>query len=326
MNAADALLEVEDLVVEFVTDAGVVRAVNGVSFTINRGETTGLVGESGCGKTVTGLSLLGLVPSPPGRVVRGSIRLNGQELLGLDDSEWRGIRGARIAMIFQEPMTALNPVFRIGSQMTEILRLHQQLTRRQARAAAIEMLAKVGMPAPEKRIDEYPHQLSGGMRQRVMIAMALSCGPDLLVADEPTTALDVTTQAQVLEQMAQLQQDFGMAMLLITHDLGVVAETCEQAIVMYSGSIVEQARVEELFARPRHPYTSGLLASIPRIREEKLATLPVIEGMVPDLLHPPEGCRFAERCAKARDFCRLAPPELKPIGKKSTRVACYVPN
>jgi len=320
------LLEVENLIVEFATDAGVVRAVDDVSFSVDAGETVGLVGESGCGKTVTGLALLGLVPSPPGRVVSGSIRLDGQELVGLDDSVMRSIRGSRVSMIFQEPMTALNPVFRIGSQMSDVLRQHQGLTRRQARAAAIEMLVKVGIPAPDKRIDEYPHQLSGGMRQRVMIAMALSCEPRLLVADEPTTALDVTTQAQVLEQMLRLQQEFGMAMILITHDMGVVAQSCKQAVVMYSGRVVERAPVKELFERPRHPYTSGLLASIPRVRDERLAELPVIEGMVPDPLNLPEGCRFAERCPKAKDFCRLAQPQLKAIGRADSHVACYVPN
>jgi oligopeptide/dipeptide ABC transporter ATP-binding protein len=320
------LLEVENLVVEFVTDAGLVRAVDGVSFSINAGETVGLVGESGCGKTVTGLSLLGLVPSPPGRVVSGHIRLQGQELLELDDRAMRRIRGSRISMIFQEPMTALNPVFRVGNQMTDVLRRHQNLTRRQARAAAIEMLAKVGIPAPARRINDYPHQLSGGMRQRVMIAMALSCSPQLLVADEPTTALDVTTQAQVLELMNGLQQEFGMAMILITHDLGVVAKSCSEAVVMYSGKVVEQAPVMELFDRPRHPYTSGLLASIPRIRDEKLKQLPVIEGMVPDPLHLPEGCRFAERCDKANQKCRRSQPQLQAIGHEHSKVACYVPN
>jgi len=320
------LLEVENLVVEFVTDAGLVRAVDGVSFSINAGETVGLVGESGCGKTVTGLSLLGLVPSPPGRVVSGHIRLQGQELLELDDRAMRRIRGSRISMIFQEPMTALNPVFRVGHQMIDVLRRHQNLTRRQARAAAIEMLAKVGIPAPARRINDYPHQLSGGMRQRVMIAMALSCSPQLLVADEPTTALDVTTQAQVLELMNGLQQEFGMAMILITHDLGVVAKSCSEAVVMYSGKVVEQAPVMELFDRPRHPYTSGLLASIPRIRDEKLKQLPVIEGMVPDPLHLPEGCRFAERCDKANQKCRRSQPQLQAIGHEHSKVACYVPN
>jgi len=320
------LLEVENLIVESVTDDGVVRAVDGVSFCIDAGETLGLVGESGCGKTVTGLALLGLVPSPPGRVVSGSIRLDGRELLGLDDKAMRSVRGSLISMIFQEPMTALNPVFRIGNQMTDVLQRHQKLTRRQARTTAIEMLAKVGIPAPERRIDDYPHQLSGGMRQRVMIAMALSCGPRLLVADEPTTALDVTTQAQVLEQMASLQQELGMAMILITHDLGVVAESCRDAVVMYSGKVVEQAPVSELFDCPRHPYTFGLLASIPRVRDEQLKQLPVIDGMVPDPLCLPDGCRFAERCDKARDFCQLAQPELKAIGHTHSKVACYVPN
>jgi len=320
------LLEVNNLVVEFATDAGVVRAVDDISFSVAAGETVGLVGESGCGKTVTGLALLGLVPTPPGRVASGSIRLDGQELVGLDDSVMRSVRGSQVAMIFQEPMTALNPVFRIGNQMIDVLRQHQRITRRQARAAAIEMLAKVGIPAPQKRIEEYPYQLSGGMRQRVMIAMALSCSPRLLVADEPTTALDVTTQAQVLEQMVSLQQEFGMAMILITHDMGVVAQSCRNAVVMYSGRVVEQAPVTELFERPRHPYTHGLLASIPRIREERIAELPVIEGTVPDPLYLPEGCRFADRCDKVKDYCRLAQPELKPIGRADSKVACYVPN
>ena len=320
------LLEVRNLIVEFATDEGVVRAVDDVSFSVAAGETVGLVGESGCGKTVTGLALLGLVPAPPGRVAGGSIRLDGQELVGLDDSIMRSVRGSQVAMIFQEPMTALNPVFRIGNQMIDVLRQHQRITRRQAHAAAIEMLAKVGIPAPEKRISEYPHQLSGGMRQRVMIAMALSCSPRLLVADEPTTALDVTTQAQVLEQMVSLQQEFGMAMILITHDMGVVAQSCKNAMVMYSGRVVEQAPVTELFERPRHPYTCGLLAAIPRLRDERIAELPVIEGTVPDPLNLPEGCRFADRCDKVKDYCRLAQPELKSIGRADSKVACYVPN
>ena len=326
MATQTPLLEVRELVVEFATERGIARAINSVSFTVNSGETVGLVGESGCGKTVTGLALLGLIPTPPGRIVSGSIRFQGRELVHLAEDEFRRIRGSQISMIFQEPMTALNPVFRIGSQMTDVLRRHQGLTRRQAGAAAVEMLAKVGMSAPEQRIGEYPHQLSGGMRQRVMIAMALSCGPQLLIADEPTTALDVTTQAQVIEQIMKLQQELGMAMILVTHDLGVVAETCRRAMVMYCGNIVEQASVTELFARPRHPYTTGLLASIPRIRDEQLQELPVIQGMVPDLLDLPDGCRFQERCPKVKDFCRLAEPELKAIGKAETTVACYVPN
>jgi peptide/nickel transport system ATP-binding protein len=319
------LLEVTDLAIEFSTDAGKVRAVDGVSFSVAPGETIGLVGESGCGKTVTGLSLLGLIPSPPGRVVAGSIRLQGRELTHLSEHEFRQVRGHEVSMIFQEPMTALNPVFRISSQMTDVLRRHQGLTRRQARAAAIEMLAKVGIPEPAARIDDYPHQLSGGMRQRVMIAMALSCGPKLLVADEPTTALDVTTQAQVLEQITRLQAEFGMAMILITHDLGVVAETCSKAIVMYCGSIVENSPVEELFAKPHHPYTAGLLNSIPRIRSQRLETLPVIAGMVPDLRDLPVGCRFADRCTKVQERCRVERPPLRSLST-GVEVACHDPD
>jgi peptide/nickel transport system ATP-binding protein len=320
------LLRVRDLVVDFNTDQGVIRAVDGVSFDLQPGETMGLVGESGCGKTVTGLALLGLVPSPPGRIVSGSIEFLGQDLTDLAEDELRKIRGSEISMIFQEPMTALNPVFRIGNQMMDVLRLHQGLTRRQARSAAIEMLAKVGIPDPDQRVDDYPHQLSGGMRQRVMIAMALSCGPKLLVADEPTTALDVTTQAQVLEQIIKLQQEFGMAMILVTHDLGVVAETCQKAIVMYCGSIVENSPIEPLFHSPRHPYTAGLLASIPRVRDERVAELPVIPGMVPDLLHLPAGCRFADRCTKVTDQCRQNRPGLQQLAETQTLVACYEPN
>ncbi len=327
-QAADGapLLRVRNLVVEFDTDQGVIRAVDGVSFDLQAGETMGLVGESGCGKTVTGLALLGLVPAPPGRIVSGSIEFLGRDLTNLAEGELRRIRGSEISMIFQEPMTALNPVFRIGNQMMDVLRLHQGLTRRQARSAAIEMLAKVGIPDPDQRVDDYPHQLSGGMRQRVMIAMALSCGPKLLVADEPTTALDVTTQAQVLEQITKLQQEFGMAMILVTHDLGVVAETCQKAIVMYCGSIVENSPIEALFHTPRHPYTAGLLASIPRVRDERVTELPVIPGMVPDLLHLPSGCRFADRCAKVTDQCRQKMPELQQLAETQTLVACYEPN
>jgi oligopeptide/dipeptide ABC transporter ATP-binding protein len=322
----EPLLRVRDLVVEFKTDQGVLRAVDGISFDLHAGETLGLVGESGCGKTVTGLALLGLVPSPPGHIAAGSIEFAGQDLVQLDESELRSIRGSEISMIFQEPMTALNPVFRIGNQMIDVLRLHQGLSRLQARAAAIEMLAKVGIPEPARRMDDYPHQLSGGMRQRVMIAMALSCGPKILVADEPTTALDVTTQAQVIEQISDLQREFGMAMILVTHDLGVVAETCQQALVMYCGRIVENSPIEALFATPRHPYTSGLLASIPRLRDKRVANLPVIPGMVPDLLHLPAGCRFAERCSKVQERCRREIPELAELAGTKTQVACYEPN
>ncbi len=320
------LLSVRDLVIEFTTENGVVRAADGISFDVHENETLGIVGESGCGKTVTGLSILGLIPSPPGRVAGGSIRFMGRELVGLPDSEMRNIRGRDISMIFQEPMTALNPVFTVGNQMTDVLRRHRGLTRRQARDAAIEMLAKVGIPVPAKRIDEYPHQLSGGMRQRVMIAMALSCDPKLLIADEPTTALDVTTQAQVLEQIAGLQSEFKMAVVLITHDLGIVAETCRRAIVMYCGRIVENAAIERLFEAPRHPYAKGLLESIPRLRRERLDELPIIPGRVPNLLHLPPGCRFAARCPRADALCREQSPALVPAGPHGDFIACHHPH
>ena len=326
MSTANPILKVSNLAVEFATEQGVIRAVDGVSFNIQSGETVGLVGESGCGKTVTGLSLLGLIPSPPGHIVDGSIEFAGHDLTQIEEAQFRDLRGRDIAMIFQEPMTALNPVFRIGSQMRDVLQRHQGLTRKQAHNAAIEMLAKVGIPAPAERIMDYPHQLSGGMRQRVMIAMALSCSPKLLVADEPTTALDVTTQAQVLELIVELQQEFGMAMLLITHDMGVVAESCQRAIVMYCGSIVETAPVERLFNRPQHPYTKGLLASIPRVGSERLRELPVIPGIVPDLLNLPAGCRFADRCGKVHERCRVDKPKLLVNETDKTGVACYDPN
>ncbi len=319
------LLRVRDLIIEFVTENGVARAADAISFDVYENETIGLVGESGCGKTVTGLSILGLIPSPPGRIGGGSIEFMGRELVGLPDSEMRKIRGRDISMIFQEPMTALNPVFTVGNQMSDVLMRHRGLTRRQARNAAIEMLAKVGLPVPARRIDEYPHQLSGGMRQRVMIAMALSCDPKLLIADAPTTALDVTTQAQVLEQISKLQTEFRMAVVLITHDLGIVAETCRQVIVMYCGRIVENAAIDHLFANPRHPYTKGLLDSIPRIRSDRLAKLPIIPGRVPDLLHLPTGCRFADRCPRADTLCSKETPPLVVAGLAGDLVACHHP-
>ena len=318
------LLSVRDLVIEFTTEQGVVRAVDGVSFDVFPNETVGLVGESGCGKTVTALSILGLVPSPPGRIAGGRIEFEGRDLAGLGEAEMRKLRGPGIAMIFQEPMTALNPVFTVGSQLMDVLRRCKGLTRRQARAAAIELLARVGIPAPERRVDEYPHQLSGGMRQRVVIAMALACDPKLVVADEPTTALDVTTQAQVLEQMVRLQQEFRMAMILVTHDLGVIAESCDRAMVMYCGKVVEQAPIGELFAHPRHPYTAGLLASIPAAVEDERRELPVIPGMVPDLLQLPPGCRFADRCSRREARCDAGQPALAPAGE-AARVACFNP-
>jgi oligopeptide/dipeptide ABC transporter ATP-binding protein len=325
MSAAAPLLAVRDLAVEFRTLDGTVRAVDGVSFEVAASETLALVGESGCGKTVTALSILRLVPSPPGRYASGEIRLEGRELLALPEREMRAIRGAEIAMIFQEPMTALNPVFTIGGQMTEILRRHKGLGRRAAAAETLALLDRVGIPEPARRIGEYPHQLSGGQRQRVMIAMALSCGPKLLVADEPTTALDVTTQAQVLEEIRGLQAEFRMAMILVTHDLGIVAETCARAVVMYCGVIVEMADTRALFSRPRHPYTVGLLNSIPRLRERRLPELPVIPGRVPDLLHLPQGCRFAGRCPRATDECHVVEPALTASGEGGL-VACHHPH
>jgi len=325
VSPREPVLSVRDLVVEFTTRYGPVRAVDGVSFDVYPNETLGIVGESGCGKTVTGLSILGLIPSPPGRIVSGEIRLAGRDLTKMPEEELRGLRGHEISMIFQEPMTALNPVLTVGSQMVDVLRRHKQYTRRQARAVAVEMLARVGIPVPGKRIDEYPHEMSGGMRQRVMIAMALSCDPKVLIADEPTTALDVTTQAQVLEQIVKLQEEFHMAVVLITHDLGVVAETCHRALVMYCGEIIERAEIDRLFEAPRHPYSRGLLDSIPRLRADKLAELPVIPGMVPDLMHLPPGCRFADRCPRARDDCRRARPALDGGPGSPAAVSCFHP-
>ena len=318
------LLTIEDLVVEFRTDdGGVIRAVDELSLSIEAGETVGLVGESGCGKSVTALALLGLVQSPPGRIAAGRMLFEGRDLTRLNDAEMRRVRGAGIAMIFQEPMTALNPVFTIGSQMTEVLRRQRGLGARHAAAEAIEWLERVGISEPAGRLGDYPHQLSGGMRQRVMIAMALSCRPKLLIADEPTTALDVTIQAQVLELMRALAAETGTAMILITHDLGVVAETCDRACVMYCGKLVEEAPIETLFAAPRHPYTAGLLASVPRVRPDRLDVLPTIPGMVPDPAHLPDGCRFRDRCANALPVCRTAAPPHRSLGL--ARVACHNP-
>ncbi|MEL7450238.1 MAG: ABC transporter ATP-binding protein [Pseudomonadota bacterium] len=324
--SGEPLLSVDNLSIEFSTERGVVRAVDNVSFDVRAGETLGIVGESGCGKTVTGLSLLRLIPSPPGRIVSGSIRLRGKDLVALPERDMRAIRGRDISMIFQEPMTALNPVFTVGNQMAEVLRRHKGLSRRQALAGAIDMLHRVGLPDPARRVKEYPHQLSGGMRQRVMIGMALSCGPQILVADEPTTALDVTTQAQVMEQIVALQKEFDMAVILITHDLGVVAESCQRALVMYCGRVVEDAPVKSLFATPHHPYTSGLLRSVARIRPDRVASLPVIPGMVPDLANLPDGCRFRERCDNAVARCAGETPVLDaaPVGEGV--VACFNPD
>ena len=319
-----ALLSVEDLCVEFNTDKGIARAIDGVSLEVNAGETLGLVGESGSGKSVTSLSIMGLIPQPPGRIVSGDIRFNGQSLTKLSQGAYRKLRGREIAMIFQEPMTALNPVFTVGSQICDVLRRHMGLSRKAARARAIELLDEVGIPAPDKRVDEYPHQLSGGMRQRVVIAMALSCDPKLLIADEPTTALDVTIQAQVLELIAKLSKDHGTATILITHDLGVVAEVCDRAAVMYCGRIVETGKVIDIFDAPEHPYTRGLIHSIPRIRDDKLKRLPTIPGIVPDLLDLPAGCRYRDRCPQALERCGNFDPELEAHGQ--TLAACFNPN
>jgi peptide/nickel transport system ATP-binding protein len=306
------LLRVRDLVTTFRTDTGVVRAVDEVSFDVPRASTVALVGESGCGKTVTALSILRLVASPPGRVESGSVELDGRDLLRLSEREMRDVRGKLVSMIFQEPMTSLNPVYTVGWQIVEAIVLHERAPRRQARARAVELLRLVGMPAPETNVDAYPHQLSGGQRQRVMISMALACKPALLLADEPTTALDVTIQAQILVLLRDLQQRMAMSVLLITHDLGIVAENAGRVIVMYAGRVVEIAPVEELFAGPMHPYTRGLLGSIPRPRPapagQRRARLPTIEGIVPDMRTLGPGCRFADRCAMRVEACAEEPP------------------
>jgi peptide/nickel transport system ATP-binding protein len=312
--AGEPVLEVHDLKTYFYTRTGLVKAVDGVSFSLRRGETLAIVGESGCGKSVTALSLLRLVPDPPGRVVDGTARLNGVDLLSLDEPAMRQVRGKEISMIFQEPMTSLNPVMTIGRQIGEALLLHETTSRRAALARTIEMLQLVGIPEPQQRVKEYPHQLSGGMRQRAMIAMALACTPKVLIADEPTSALDVTIQAQILDLIAKLRRDLGTAVILITHDLGVVAETAERVIVMYAGRKVEEAPVDELFAHALHPYTRGLMNSIPRLalmrRENTNAAerLQEIPGMVPALSNLPPGCVFAPRCAFATDICRREYP------------------
>ena len=309
---AEPLLCIQNLKTHFFTDDGVVKAVDGVDMCISAGETLAVVGESGCGKSVTALSVMRLIQSPPGRIVQGSIRFGEKELTGLSDEEMRHIRGNQISMIFQEPMTSLNPVFKAGSQVAEAISLHQKVTRGQAFELAVQMMAKVGIPDPARRAQEYPHQLSGGMRQRVMIAMALACNPQLMIADEPTTALDVTIQAQILDLMNELKHDFGAAIMLITHDLGVVAEMAQRVVVMYTGQVVEEARAEELFESPLHPYTIGLMNSIPNLDQPVPADrmLPTIKGMVPSLLDLPAGCSFKERCPEAQERCLNEPPPL----------------
>jgi peptide/nickel transport system ATP-binding protein/oligopeptide transport system ATP-binding protein len=317
---SEPLLEVRELKTHFFTDDGVVRAVDGVSFALAPGETLAVVGESGSGKSVTSLSLLRLVASPPGRIVGGTIHFRGRDLLALSDAEMRAVRGRDISMIFQEPMTSLNPVLTCGEQIVEVLMVHERLDRAAARARTIEMLRRVGIPSPEQRVDEYPHQMSGGMRQRVMIAMALACRPALLIADEPTTALDVTIQAQILDLLKALRRELGMAVLLITHDLGVVAETADRVAVMYAGQVVEYCGVRQAFRSTRHPYTAGLLASLPRLGGSEAPAgegrhrLRVIPGQVPDPVRFPAGCRFHPRCPLAVERCRSEAPTLRDVG------------
>ena len=314
-NPADTVLEIENLQTHFFTASGVVRAVDGVSYAVRSGETLGVVGESGCGKSVTALSILRLVADPPGRIVGGAIRFEGTNLLDLTETEMEGIRGNDISMIFQEPMTSLNPLMTVGRQISEAIALHQGLSRRNAMDQAVEMLHRVHMPEPERRAHAYPHQLSGGMRQRVMIAMAVSCNPKLLIADEPTTALDVTIQAQILDLMRELQYTLGTAIVLITHDMGVVAENADRVVVMYAGRKVEEASAEDLFERAGHPYTKGLLGSLPKLddaayTDTRRPRLNEIKGMVPSLANLPQGCTFAPRCGFASDECRAVYPPL----------------
>jgi peptide/nickel transport system ATP-binding protein len=318
------LLEIRGLQTHFATEDGMVHAVDGVDLAIDRGETLGVVGESGCGKTVTALSVLKLIATPPGQIVAGQILWRGRDLVPLSPDEMRSIRSKEIGIVFQEPMTSLNPVYTVGAQIAETVREHEGLGRRGALDKAIEMLRLVHIPNPQRRVHDYPHQFSGGMRQRVMIAMALSCNPKLLIADEPTTALDVTIQAQILELIAEMKERFGMAVMLITHAMGVVAETAQRVAVMYAGKVVEEAPVGELFSRPRHPYTRGLIRSIPRIdragRKERLAA---IAGIVPSLLEPAPGCRFAARCEFAMPVCTAATPPLRRVATDH-EVACVL--
>ena len=317
----EKILEVKNLKTYYSTDNGTARAVDGVSFSLGRNRTLGIVGESGCGKSVTALSIMRLVPMPPGSFAGGEIFWKGSDLLKISEDEMRKLRGNEIAMIFQEPMSSLNPVYTCGNQIVEQILLHQDLSGKEAKGLAVEMLRHVGIPNPSERFEAYPHELSGGMRQRVMIAMALSCNPALLIADEPTTALDVTVQAQILELIGKLQADTGMSVILITHDFGVIAELCEDVLVMYASKVVEEGRVSQIFSDPLHPYTKGLLKSIPRIGS-KQQRLNVIEGNVPSATRLPDGCRFANRCPLADELCRKVEPQLEEY-EPGHKAACW---
>lgn len=321
---ANPLLNVQDLETQFTTPEGTVHAVNGVSLTLDKGETLGVVGESGCGKSVTMLSILQLIQMPPGKIVNGKADFLGGDLLSMNNSEIRTVRGAHISMVFQDPMTSLNPVMTIGDQMAEPLLLHLNMTKEQARKRSIELLGMVGIPRPADRLKDYPHQYSGGMRQRVMIAMALSCIPQILIADEPTTALDVTIQAQIVELVIRLQKELGMSIIWITHDLGVVASVAHRVAVMYGGFFIEEAPVRELYANPLHPYTIGLLNSLPKINKEGRQRLYSIEGMPPVLFQKPMSCPFAPRCSYAKEICWRENPPLIPINNENHKVACWV--
>lgn len=319
----DKILEVKDLHVSFHTYAGEVKAVRGVNFHVNRGEAVAIVGESGCGKSVTAQSLMKLIPMPPGEIKQGQIIFNGQDIVKKSNKEMESIRGKDIGMIFQDPMTSLNPTMTIGNQIMEGLIKHQKMTKSAARQRAIELLEIVGIPQPERRITQYPHEFSGGMRQRAMIAISLACSPKLLIADEPTTALDVTIQAQILELMKDLQKKMGTSIIMITHDLGVVAEMCERVIVMYAGKVIETGTVDEIFYNPQHPYTKGLLRSVPRLDLNKDEPLTPIFGTPPDLLRPPVGCGFTARCESAMRICQEADPELNELSK-TQHCACWL--
>jgi oligopeptide/dipeptide ABC transporter ATP-binding protein len=322
-NHATEMLSVRDLKTYFSTEKGVVKAVDGISFSLDYGDTLGIVGESGCGKSITARSLMRLVPPPNGKIVSGQVLLDGKDLLKFSKDQMRKIRGLEISMIFQDPMTSLNPVFRVGDQLSEAIRLHQNISKKDSWSESIEMLKKVGIPSPEHRITNYPHQLSGGMRQRVMIAMALSCKPKLLIADEPTTALDVTIQAQIMYLLNELKRETGSSIILITHDMGIIAEMTQKVIVMYAGRIVESAEVKKLFACHYHPYTDGLLRSIPRLDSRKKEKLSVIPGTVPSMLSLPQGCKFSNRCTKSFDKCRESEPDLYQVDENH-HVRCWL--